>query len=151
MTDHDFIAVVRDMFEKQVPFNRQLGIELGTITEERVELAFPMQESLIGSFVRGTLHGGVISAVLDVAGGLAAFLSIIRRKQAEGAVDVLEQFARLGTIDLRVDYLRPGKGERFTAVGTILRTGSRVAVARTELHDEHDALIALGTGAYVVD
>ena len=97
MTDHDFTDVVRDMFETQVPFNRLLGIELGTITEERIELAFPMRDELIGSFVRGTLHGGVISAVLDVAGGLAAFLSIIRRKEADGAVDVLEQFGSLGS------------------------------------------------------
>lgn len=63
----------------------------------------------------------------------------------------MEQFARLGTIDLRVDYLRPGKSDHFYTVGTILRTGRRVAVARTESHDADDALIALGTVAYVVD
>ena len=56
----------------------------------------------------------------------------------------------VGTIDLRIDFLRPGTGTRFFAKGYLLRTGSRVAVTRMELHNEDDVLIAVGTGAYVV-
>ena len=60
------------------------------------------------------------------------------------------RFGQLGTIDLRVDYLRPGRGESFTATGHNLRTGRRVAVARVELRNDLDELIAVGTGSYVV-
>jgi len=37
------------------------------------------------------------------------------------------------TIDMRIDYIRSGKGSHFPATGHILRLGHRVAVARTEL------------------
>jgi len=62
----------------------------------------------------------------------------------------LERFGQLGTIDLRIDYLRPGFGKWFEATGYVLRTGNKVAVARIELHNHEDSLIAVGTGAYVV-
>jgi uncharacterized protein (TIGR00369 family) len=61
-----------------------------------------------------------------------------------------ERFAKIGTIDLRVDYLRPGLGKHFIATGYVLRTGSKVAVTRMELHNDSAQLIAVGTGAYVV-
>jgi uncharacterized protein (TIGR00369 family) len=61
-----------------------------------------------------------------------------------------KRMAKIGTIDLRVDYLRPGKGQYFLATGTILRKGSKVAVVRTELCNEGKVLIAAGTGTYLV-
>ncbi len=149
--DIKLAETVRRIFDEQASFNRVLGLTVRSITPERVEMDLPMRDELVGNYVHGTLHGGVTSAALDATGGLAAFLSIIRKKREEGPCDPVEQFARLGTIDLRVDYLRPGLSDHFYTVGTILRTGRRVAVARTELHDADDALIALGTGAYVVD
>ena len=59
-------------------------------------------------------------------------------------------FAQVGTIDLRVDYLRPGRGERFTASGRIMRSGRKVAVVRMEMHNEDALLVAVGTGTYMV-
>ena len=56
----------------------------------------------------------------------------------------------MGTIDLRVDYLRPGLGQSFSAKGFVLRTGRKVAVTRMELHNDKDLLIAVGTGAYSI-
>jgi uncharacterized protein (TIGR00369 family) len=56
----------------------------------------------------------------------------------------------MGTIDLRVDYLRPGLGRHFLATGYILRMGNRVAVTRMELANDEKRLIAVGTGAYLV-
>jgi uncharacterized protein (TIGR00369 family) len=58
-------------------------------------------------------------------------------------------FADFGTIDLRVDYLRPGWGRQFLASGTVLRAGRRVAVTRSELHNDEGVLVAVGTGAYI--
>ena len=56
------------------------------------------------------------------------------------------RFSRLGTIDLRVDYLRPGRGNEFIATAHIIRAGSKVTVARMELHNEEGTHIAFGTG-----
>lgn len=132
--------------EARIPFNRVLGVHLEELTRERIRISFEMREDLVGNFSRGTLHGGVISSVLDVTGGMAALVA--------GADDpdsgLKERFGVLGTIDLRVDYLRPGAGQRFEATGTILRGGRKVAVARMELRNDASDLIAVGTGTYIV-
>ena len=59
-------------------------------------------------------------------------------------------FSRTGTIDLRVDYLRPGRGEWFAARGRIMRAGRKVAVARMEMNNNAEKLIAVGTGTYMI-
>jgi len=64
--------------------------------------------------------------------------------------DLTGRFSCLGTIDLRVDCLRPGIGEAFRAPGFALWTGSRVAVSRMELRNDTGTLIAVGTGTYIV-
>jgi len=61
-----------------------------------------------------------------------------------------ERFNKIGTIDIRVDYLRPGLGAYFIATGSTLRTGNKVSVTRMELHNDKGILIAVGTGTYVV-
>ncbi len=57
---------------------------------------------------------------------------------------------RISTIDLRVDFLQPGIGKRFTVAAYPLRTGNRVVVIRIELHNDQKALVAVGTGTYAV-
>jgi uncharacterized protein (TIGR00369 family) len=75
----------------------------------------------------------------------------IQEKISDRDLDAkLERFGRLGTIDLRVDYLRPGIGKSFMSTGYTLRTGNKVAVSRIELINDQDDLIAVGTGSYVV-
>ena len=60
------------------------------------------------------------------------------------------QFPSIGTIDLRVDYLRPGRGKYFIATGRVVRLGNRVAVAHMELTNDAGELIATGGAAYMV-
>jgi len=138
------------MFEEQIPFNRVLGLRVETPGNSEIQVCFDMREELVGNFTRGNLHGGVISSVLDVVGGLVAFIAILQREGVQSVADEAEKFSRLGTIDLRVDYLRPGIGTTFAAKGFVLRAGRKVAVARMELHNEENSLIAVGTGAYSI-
>jgi uncharacterized protein (TIGR00369 family) len=144
--DGPAVAEVVKAVEAQIAFNRVLGLHLEELTVEGVTVTFDWREELVGNWARGSLHGGAISAALDVVGGLTAMMAAA---QADDA-DLPERFSRLGTIDLRVDYLRPGVGEAFRASGFALRTGSRVAVTRMELHNEAETLIAVGTGTYIV-
>lgn len=148
--DEPLFAVIREIFNEKIPFNRVLGLKVASIRYDRVEVRFEMRSELIGNYVRGTLHGGVISSVIDVTGGLSAFMGIQQRLCDEALETKLERFGRLGTIDLRVDYLRPGLGRWFVCTGYILRTGKKVAVTRIELNNDQDDLIAVGTGSYVV-
>ena len=93
------------------------------------------------------LHGGVISAVLDVAAGFAIHLAVCARSSRSRRRDT---FPPIGTIDLHVDYLRPGRGNYFIATGRVVRLGNRVAVAHMELVNDADELIATGDAAYMV-
>ncbi|HNR62442.1 MAG TPA: hotdog domain-containing protein [Thauera sp.] len=53
-------------------------------------------------------------------------------------------------IDLRIDYLRPGIGERFVLEAEVLRLGSRVASTRMSSLDVEGKLLASGAAAYIV-
>ena len=138
------------VFEERIPFNQVLGLRMERLGESDVVVRFDMRDELIGNFTRGNLHGGVISSVLDVVGGLVAFIALLRREGVQSLEDEADKFSRLGTIDLRVDYLRPGLGTTFSAKGYVLRAGRKVAVTRMELHNEEESLIAVGTGAYSI-
>jgi len=95
-------AKLRQVFETGVPFNSLLGLKVESL--DPAKLRFDMRPDLIGNARRSILHGGVISAVLDVAAGFAIHLAVIRQR-AESAHE--SHFPTIGTIDLRVDYLRP--------------------------------------------
>ena len=138
------------VFEERIPFNRVLGLRIERVGDSDVVVRFDMRDELVGNFTRGNLHGGVISSVLDVVGGLVAFIALLKREGVQSLKDEADKFSRLGTIDLRVDYLRPGLGETFSAIGFELRAGRKVAGTRMELHNEEDSLIAVGTGAYSI-
>ncbi|MDT3712240.1 MAG: thioesterase family protein [Pseudomonadaceae bacterium] len=139
---------VRKMFER-IPFNQALGIELDEISTSRVVMHLSMKPELVGNFVHGILHGGVIASLLDVAGGATAMLGVFDRHRHLTEHERATRLARLGTIDLRIDYLRPGRGKRFSASAVPLRAGNKVAVVRSELHNEEGVLVAVGTGTYL--
>src|SRR3974390_3929004 len=92
-------------FEKMIPFNRVLGLKIDSLDSKTPRLRFDMRPELVGNPVRQILHGGVISATLDVVGGLAIALASLAKKAEETPA---RQFPNIGTIDLRIDYLRPG-------------------------------------------
>lgn len=138
-------ALIRKVMEEHVAFNKHLGIKVESFDEQAPKLRFDMRPELIGNPARQILHGGVISATLDVAGGFAIILSL-----AGEMTGIPTSFPKIGTIDLRVDYLRPGRGKHFVATARIVRKGSRIAVTHMELHNDSGELIASGSAAYVV-
>jgi uncharacterized protein (TIGR00369 family) len=109
-----------------------------------------MRPELVGHFAHQRLHGGVISAGLDAMGGLAVMAAIGARHLQEPPLQRLQRFAKLGTIDLRVDYLRPGIGERFELRAQVMRLGSRVATTRMEFLGAAGNLLSTGAAAYIV-
>jgi len=74
----------------------------------------------------------------------------MKKMEGQSFDEISERFNKIGTIDIRVDYLRPGLGEYFIATGSTLRTGNKVSVTRMELHNDKGILISVGTGTYVV-
>jgi uncharacterized protein (TIGR00369 family) len=112
---------LRDVMEKFIPFNRFLGVKATIVTRTLVRLEVPFREELVVDPVRPALHGGVLSALADAAGGAAVWVS------------VEDERARVSTIDLRMDYLRPAKLELLVAESSVVRMGNRVGVADVRL------------------
>jgi uncharacterized protein (TIGR00369 family) len=143
-------AALTELFEQQITFNQVLGLQVVSLGPGGPTLRFDMRPSLVGHYLHGRLHGGVISATLDAMGGLALMHAICEKHADEGAMQVMLRFARLGTIDLRVDYLRQGIGKHFIASSEVLRLGGRVGTTQMRLVNDEGTLIATGAGAYMI-
>lgn len=146
----DFITKLRAIFEERIRFNQLLGLHIDTLEADRVSAHIAMRPELLGHFTHQRLHGGVISATLDAIGGLAVMAAIGARHMDEPVDARLARFGKLGTIDLRIDYLRPATGPQFAIYATVLRLGSRVASTRMEFLDSQGKLLSTGAAAYIV-
>lgn len=146
MKKADYVALVSNIIENHIPFNKVLGLRLESMDSKAPKLAFDMRPELVGNARRGILHGGVISAVLDATGGFAIMLALAKEPKTGEKLS----FPNIGTIDLRVDYLRPGRGSHFVATAKVVRLGNRIAVTHMELTNDEGELISTGAAAYVV-
>lgn len=143
-------AELTELFERRICFNEVLGLQIDSLDPQAFRMRFSMRPELVGHYLYGRLHGGVISAALDATGGNAVMLGLAEKHPHESAEQVMHRFARIGTIDLRVDYLRPGIGMHFIASAEMIRLGGRVATVQMRLTNESDTLIATAIGAYIV-
>lgn len=136
MADID-LDMLKKFFADVIPFNKYVGLHLETLERGRAVIAVDMRPEFIGDPLKKILHGGVISTMIDVTGGLTGFSMLDWPRETS-----------LNTIDMRVDYVRMGKGERFLCEGSIIRKGNRIVVTRSDLRNEKGDLIALGTATY---
>lgn len=131
---------LRKVMEELVPFNRFLGMKVRELQKGRIQLEIPFRDDLVGDPMRPALHGGVISTLADTAGGAAVWSEIEDTR------------SRVSTIDLRIDYLRPGKLEAIVAEAQVVRLGNRVGVADVRVFHPSapTQTIATGKGVYNV-
>lgn len=146
----EFIEGLREIWEERIIFNQVLGLKLVHVAPDHVTGRIDMRRELIGHYSYNRLHGGVISASLDAMGGVAVMAAIGARHMDEPPAKRLERFSKLGTIDLRIDYLRPGIGDYFELRADVLRLGSRVGSTRMEFKGPDGKLMSTGAAAYIV-
>jgi len=146
----EFVSGLKKVFEEMIVFNQVLGLKITSLTPTLVQARIDMKRELIGHFSFNRVHGGVISAGLDAMGGLAVMAAIGARHMDETPLQRLQRFSKLGTIDLRIDYLRPGIGDWFELRAQVMRLGSRVASTRMEFLGSDGKLLSTGAGAYIV-
>ena len=146
----EFIEGVKSIFEDKIVFNKVLGFRITELRPALVKARIDMRNELVGHFGHNRVHGGVISACLDTMGGLACMVAIGARHMDEPPLKRLERFSKLGTIDLRIDYLRPGIGAWFELTAEVMRLGSRVGSTRMEFRGADGKLLSTGAGAYIV-
>lgn len=139
-----------EIFERGIPFNEVLGLRMLSVKPGCVSGRLAMKPQLVGTASQGRLHGGVTASVLDAIGGLAVLVASIERHPHDTPAQALQRFARMGTIDLRVDYLRPGIGRHFEASAEVTRLGGRVGSTQMRLVNDEGTLIATAAAAYVV-
>jgi uncharacterized protein (TIGR00369 family) len=137
----EVIERVREFMERQIPFNAYLGMQATVLEPRHARLAIPFRPELVGDPFRPALHGGVISALVDTAGGAAMFLSIPLSD-------------RVSTVDLRVDYLRPAGLDLLVADAEVIRLGNRIGVARVKVFSgaacEPELQVAEGVAVYSI-
>jgi uncharacterized protein (TIGR00369 family) len=143
-------AALIDLFQRRITFNQTLRLQVASVRAPEVRVRFEMRPELVGNYQHGRLHGGVISATLDVVGSLALMAALGEKHAIESTDQVLHRFARMSTIDLRVDYLRPGLGESFEASAQVTRLGGRIGATQMRLVNDKGSLIATGAAAYTV-
>lgn len=148
--EEEFITGLKNIFEEKIVFNQLLGLKITSLKAGRVTGRIDMRHELVGHFAYNRIHGGVISAGLDAMGGLAVMAAIGARHMIEPPLQRLHRFAKLGTIDLRVDYLRPGISDYFELRAEVLRLGSRVASTRMEFLGADGTLFSTAAAAYIV-
>ena len=148
--EEEFVSGLKKIFEERIVFNQLLGLKITSLEPSRVVARIEMRPELVGHFAFNRVHGGVISAGLDAMGGLAVMAAIGARHMDETPLQRLHRFGKLGTIDLRIDYLRPGISPYFELHAHVLRLGSRVASTRMEFLGADGTLFSTGAAAYIV-
>ncbi len=145
----DFREALRAIFEQRIPFCRALGLKLN-IARGRAEVSFAKQGFMLGNPRLEVLHGGVTAAVLDSVAGVAVLLKMVETDPKPDLESQLREFARVSTIDLRVDYLEPARATAFVATATVTRLGKRIANVQMALHDDAGACVATGSAAFAL-
>lgn len=115
------------------PFMRFLGLEIIAAEKGKVEIRLPYREEFLRTDGSDWLHGGVVSALADIAGDYAV---------------ITETAPGVPTIDMRVDYLRPARRGDLTALARTVRVGRTVSVADVEIRDSSGTLVAVGRACY---
>src|SRR3979490_504059 len=124
--------------EAHVPCNRPVGIRGEVLRPGRAVLVLPVRPEFVGDFRRPALHGGVLSSLIDTAGGVAAW-------------PALGPGGAASTVDLRVDYLEPASlAGPLRAEAELVRKGNRVCHVRVNLTQE-GVLVAEGRGVYNIN
>lgn len=134
--DPDFERRVRASFESQRVM-QTLGATLETVEPGQVAIVLPYRADLTQQ--HGFLHAGVVATIGDSACGYAAF-------------SLMAADAGVLTIEFKINLLAPARGERFRAVGRVIRPGRTItATAADVLADDQLVATLTATVMTVVD
>ena len=138
-----------------VPYNRLLGVRFDRLGDELTgRLAF--REGLVGNPLLPAIHGGVTGSLLEITALMQlAWDQVLAAMDAGGeaaeriAAGSFPPFPK--TIDITIDYLRPGRPRETFARAKVRRTGRRVANLQVEAwQDSRSRPIALLRGNFLM-
>lgn len=117
------------------PFQRWLGLKVEEAEEGRLVVALRWREEFVSNPATKSMHGGILASLIDL-GGLYAVLTA--------------KAVATATVDLRVDYHRPASGGELRSTSRVIKLGSKVSTAETEIVAEDGKLVASGRGVYLM-
>ncbi len=120
-----------------LPLHRAMGLTLDQLRKGFARVSMRPSDFTIGG-VAGSVHGGLLAALVDIA-MLEALMTLF---------DDEEQPA--GTADLNITFMRPALGEEIYAEATVLRKGRQIAVTEVSILDGEGRLCAKGRTLYAI-
>ena len=120
-----------------LPLYRQLGLTLDEARPGFARVSMATSQLTLGG-IGGSVHGGLLAALVDIVMLEAMFPSF-----AETDIPA-------GTADLNITYLRPALGSEVVAEATVLRKGKTLAVTEVAILDGEGNLCAKGRTIYVI-
>lgn len=138
MTDPDVLEGINEGV-KLVPYNAALGMVCEDGTRDGVTVRLPYKAEIVGNPDNGIIHGGAITALMDASCGMAVFMR-------------LETPARIATLDLRIDYLKPATPPKDVRTrAECYKITRHVAFVRASAyHDDPKDPIASAAGTFVI-
>ncbi|WP_145133789.1 PaaI family thioesterase [Paenibacillus sp. Y412MC10] len=113
-------------------FHQFLGIQLEEVNEQSVTIRLPYNE-LFYTSADGYIHGGILATVIDIAGYFAVFSQLNQP---------------VPTVDLKIDYLRPGRAGDLLFTASVVKLGRTVSIADIVAADTTGKAIAIGRGLF---
>src|SRR5215469_2473592 len=105
---------------------KQFGFVLADAGPGRVKMSMRVDERHLQ--VHGVVHGGVLAALADTAGGLATYMACPRG-------------TRVATIEMKINYLEAVEGGTVTADARVVRRGRHIAVVDCDVHGDDGTLV----------
>lgn len=118
------------------------------VVDGEIEGYIEMKPFMVGNVAFQILHGGVAATLLDSIGGIVAMGELYKRTEADQLAETLKKVSRLATVDMRVDYLAPGRGEYFIARAETLRLGRKGCTMRMTMTNNEGKAIATAIASY---
>src|SRR4029453_909625 len=115
-------ARVRESFARQGAM-KLIGAAIDEVAPGYCAIALTPRPEL--SQQHGYLHAGIVSAIVDSAGGYAGFT-------------LFPEDASVLTVEFKLNLVAPAKGERIVAEGFVVRPGRTLAITRGEVHAEEN-------------
>ena len=120
---------------QDIPFLKTLGVSVHEIAEKHAEMTVTIDERHLNYM--GTVHGGLISALVDTV----CFFP----------KPLIPSGLKLTTVDLNVSYVKPAlQGDTLVARSELLHLGRRTARLSVKVTDQDHGLVAYGTATLMV-
>lgn len=118
--DNDYAARVRASYDRQRVM-RLIGAQLADLRPGYCRIELPYRADLTQQ--HGYIHAGIVSTIVDTAGGFAGFT-------------LFPEDSSVLTVEYKLNLLAPAAGERLVAVGEVVKAGRTLVITRGEVHAE---------------